>query len=1114
MKPTFLTNNEDSTVARDLAAHIDWACSTFRNPQHVAIATAYFNPEGFRLLAQPLNRVIGEGGSVRLLLGAEAVPAHRPPARTEIPKIIDEATMLSQERLAFTIDAGRDAQQLVEWLQNPAVEVRRLTDQFLHGKAYLVTADPAGGSDADRLSAVVGSSNFTFSGLSRNLELNLGAYDPETVSKVDDWFNSIWQRAEDYKDRLIELFSARQKEYEPYDIYLRMLLEHYGDNPEEPVIDTRQGLTRFQVDGADRAARILDKWGGVLIADGVGLGKTFIAGELLRRTSIDRQKALVVAPRATIKTWTGFRRTQELDFDLVSYDELVDWEKSAADKKVYRDRNRYAMVVVDEAHAFRNDSTDRSEALHQLLAGYPRKKLVLLTATPVNNRLRDLEQLIGFFIADQAAFIAQGIPDSSKFFRQLEQSDPDSLTPEALFPILDEIAVRRTRAFVRRFYPDDTVIIDKKPVRVSFPEAKVAPLTYELAAPEFLAKLAHAVSGAVTDEEDDLDGGESPKLTMARYTPSRYLLSKAEDQRQRELQEGNISGLLLSGLLKRFESSIVAFERTCEKMVANHQAFLTALEAGKVLSGTDLSKFRQAIDEGEDPTGVVEEREGEDVALYDQARLAADAASDMLILKELAREAAELRLKSDPKCDRLVARLREIHAAARNDDEKKVIIFSSFTDTARYIHEQLVERAKSDVTFPYAQERIAQVSGSDTRDEASSIIESFAPISTEAVLVSETDPEELAQKRAGGVDVLVATDVLAEGVNLQQACRLINIDLPWNPMRIVQRHGRVSRIGSPHKTVFLDCFFPDRDLENMLALESRLRGKIAQANAAVGVEETPLPGVRGQGNVFHDPVDTDADAVLSLSRGSADVIEQAERSVGGTSGEEFRRELIQQADRMRDVKRLPEGIGSGFASKAGDGPVYLFCARIHGETRFAEARCGDVTSTSVLEVLHKARPAGGELELRHLPEVTSSGAYAAWESARARLLAEWEPLTDAQTFRPTVPRVLRTAAAHVRANPNAFEGGEHEAEKLAERLEGAYTRRFRQRFLMLAKEDLEPEVRERSKKEPGITEPEVRAQRIRKLADELDLKPYMHPDPRPYASEDDIQLIAWLAVGP
>lgn len=1099
MKPTFLTNSDGATVAHDLAAHIDWACSTFRNPQHVAIATAYFNPEGFRLLSQPLNRVINEGGSVRLLLGAEAVPAHRPPARSEIPKIIDEATMTSQDRLAFTIDAGRDAERLVEWLQNPAVEVRRLTDQFLHGKAYLVTADPAGGSDADRLSAVIGSSNFTFSGLSRNLELNLGAYDPETVGKVDDWFNSIWQRAEEYKDRLVELFSARQKEYEPYDIYLRMLLEHYGDNPEEAALGPRSGLTRFQVDGADRAARILDRWGGVLIADGVGLGKTFIAGELLRRTAIDRQKALVVAPRATIKTWKGFRRAQKLDFDLISYNELVDWDKTVVNKKVYRDRNQYAMVVVDEAHAFRNDSTDRSEALHQLLAGYPRKKLVLLTATPVNNRLRDLEQLIGFFVADQAAFVAQGIPDSSKFFRQLEQSDPDSLTPEALFPILDEIAVRRTRAFVRRFYPDDTVVIDGERVLVSFPEAKVAPLTYELAAPEFLAKLARAVSGSAPDEEDGVGGDESPTLTMARYTPSRYLLSKAENQKQRDLQEGNISGLLLSGLLKRFESSIVAFEKTCGKMVANQQAFLTALEAGKVLSGTDLSKFRQAIDEGEDPTGVVEERDGEDASLYDRARLATDAASDMNILKELAHEAAELRAQSDPKLDRLVARLREIHDAARNDDEKKVIIFSSFTDTARYIHERLAERAKTDVTFPYAQERIAQVSGSDTRDEASAIIESFAPISTEAVLVSETSPEELARKRAGGVDILVATDVLAEGVNLQQACRLINIDLPWNPMRIVQRHGRVSRIGSPHKTVFLDCFFPDRDLEKMLALESRLRGKIAQANAAVGVEETPLPGVRGRGNVFHDPVNGDAEAVLSLSRGSTDLIEQAERSVAGTSGEEFRRELIQQADRIKDVNRLPEGIGSGFAALDGEEPAYLFCARVHGETRFAAVSRQEVSSTAVLEVLHAARPAKAELELRHLPEETQAGAYAAWESVRDRLLAEWEPLTDAQNLRPRVPRVMIAATAHVRANPDAFPGGAHEAELLAERLQGAYTYRFQRRFRMLEKEDLEPDER---------------AQRIKGLADELDLKPYVSPDPRPPASEEDVQLVAWLAVGP
>lgn len=1087
-KPTFLTNDDISTVAGSLSRHLDWALDVYGGPIDVAIATAYFNPAGFRLLAPQLERAVQAGGTVRLLLGAEAVPAHRPPSKQEIPGLIDAAAMTSRDRLGFTVEAGSDARSFTRWLGQPGVEARRLTTDFLHGKAYLVTSH--------NTSAVVGSSNLTFAGLSRNLELNLGAYDPDTVGRVTEWFDRVWQQSDDYKEQLCELFGDRFVEYEPYDVYLRMLLQRYRLDLTAPPQPESSQLTHFQLDGADRAEQILERWGGVLIADGVGLGKTFVAGELLRRAEEERrQRTLVVAPRAVLDSWEKFRRNQNYRFDLISFDQLVDWEGSADSNRVLRDRNRYSMVVVDEAHAFRNDNTLRSEALHQLLAGRPRKQLVLLTATPVNNRLRDLEQLLSFFVPTRSAFVEQGIPNTSEFFRALEKQNPDSLSPEALFPILDEVAVRRTRAFVRKFYPNDTITVDGQQVPVSFPDAQVNPLVYELNAPEFFAQLDHAVSCSI-DCDNPAHSCLWPTFTMARYTPSRFALSTVG--RDRLLQEGNIAGLLLSGLLKRFESSIVAFAHTCHNMAETHRAFLSALDAGRVLAGGDLNRFRhvidQLLDEGADPAGYLGDDQGEPVDGYDVAALREAVAADRELLERFAVWAGELKEARDSKVERLLERLHEIDALANDDDERKVLVFSAFSDTVDYLFDA-ISNHQCETGCPYQGGRVAAVSGSDNRETIADATGKFAPISTERVERSCTDR----QLRRGEVDLLIATDVLAEGVNLQQARHLINIDLPWNPMRIVQRHGRVSRIGSPHRTVILDCFFPDADLEALLSLEDRLRRKIAQANAGVGVEEAPLPGADAAGHVFNTGL-SDAGEIIELAKGSSQLIERSERGPAGTSGEEFRRELVRvlidsDEERAR-IERLPSAVGSGRYAPVAE-TTYLFCATVAGRERYAAVRGGSVVSTDTLEVLHAARCSEGDD--RVLTDEDQQGAYPAWETARDEILRQWYPLTDSKTVEPRIPKVMRDAAALVRGNPHVLPGGRQQVASLTDRIEGAYSTRIEKRFRELTRQELTPEEHVR---------------RIAELADELDLQPYRAQQPLPMVEPADVELVAWLVLSP
>ena len=335
MKPEFVDNRE-ITLAEALGAHLDWLHETYAKPVEVSIATGYFNPEGFALIADRLERL----ARVRLLLGAEPIPppakplrmpGDPPPPRFEA-RLVAEALQLNakglerdRNLLEFHPDTDKAIRHLLDFLASGKIEVRRYEKAFLHGKAYLFDSEEG---------VIAGSSNFTAAGLIRNLELNLGRYDPTPVRKVKEWFDSLWAEAVPYD--LAALYEARYEPYQPYLIYLRVLWERYKDELEaEAKGATRIPLTTFQNDGIFRAQRILEKFNGVLIADGVGLGKTFIGGELIRQTVEERrQRALLIAPAALRDgTWARFNDHFQLYLEVVSYEQLAN---DAQDRKSTR----------------------------------------------------------------------------------------------------------------------------------------------------------------------------------------------------------------------------------------------------------------------------------------------------------------------------------------------------------------------------------------------------------------------------------------------------------------------------------------------------------------------------------------------------------------------------------------------------------------------------------------------------------------------------------------------------------------------------------------------------------------------------------------------------------
>jgi len=403
---------------------------------------------------------------VRLLLGAEPTPPPARPARKigeslarfdarvvhEAIRANDAGLLRDRNLLEFAPATEAAIRRLLALLESGTVEVRRYEKGFLHGKAFIF---------ADDEGVISGSSNFTAAGLTANLELNLGRYDPTPVRQVKRWFDELWEEAQPFD--LAAIYQQRYEEYPPYLIYLRVLWELYGrELEEEQGLEPFIHLTTFQSDGLWRARRILGEFNGVLFADGVGLGKTFVAGELIREAVQDRrQRVLLIAPAALRDgMWMRFTDEHQIHVEAYSFEQLLNDRQLGGNESYLKHQpNEYAMVVVDEAHVFRNPDTRRAQALRRLLLGKPPKQLVLLTATPVNNSLWDLYYLLTLFIGHDAMFAERGIRSLKDRFSEASQENPDDLRPDLLFDVLDAVTVRRTRHFVRRYYPYDRIRI-------------------------------------------------------------------------------------------------------------------------------------------------------------------------------------------------------------------------------------------------------------------------------------------------------------------------------------------------------------------------------------------------------------------------------------------------------------------------------------------------------------------------------------------------------------------------------------------------------------------------------------------------------------------------------
>ncbi len=1116
--PDFIDNLDGNTLAAAVASILaegapgpDGLREASPPPGRLDIATAFFSPAGFSAIAPALETV----ERIRLLLGAEPYGDVRPPQRRlgETPPQFerrllrerltefDDGLREERDRVPFTREGRAGLRRLIDTAREGRMEVRRYERAFLHAKAYIFKPplDGLAGDAALGAGVIAGSSNLTRAGVLHNLELNLGAFDPPRIARANAWYQRLWEEAEPYEfaDILEEVFLPRT----PFDVFLKVLDRLYsGEIEEEAKADEGLPLTNFQKHGAARALRLIRESGGAIVADEVGLGKTFIAGEILSLYHGRRQRCLLICPaQLRDTTWRKFRSRFFLNnVECVSYEQLaIDRQIGLAEEGHLRDvldrpLEEYQLVVVDEAHNYRNrDTPTRAQVLRRLLYGQPRD-LLLLTATPVNNTLWDLYNLLLYYIRQDSFLADRGILSIRERFASAAREDPSALSPDVLFPIIDATTVKRTRQFVKKHYGGDMIRLpDGSEAVIVFPSPVAKSVRYPLTDP--MPALFEQLERAINP-----DGAPPEALSFARYDVDRYLIGPGSEEERHEIEARAAAtmGLLRSGLLKRFESSAHAFLRTISKLIREHERFLMLLEQGWVVSTAFLKEIAGAADDELEDL-LAQSDTTRPAALFRVDALRAAVSADLALLHELRRSLSLVTPDRDPKLRKIIEELEaiaaEAEAEAHDDDDarqrRKVLIFSFFADTVRYLREELGREIAARPALAAYRDRIVAVAGSVDVEEAEigrqRAVAGFAPISMEA-----TEPEDL-------FDVLISTDVLAEGVNLQQCRHIINYDVPWNPMRLVQRHGRVDRIGSPHSKVFLRTVFPAERLDQLLKLEEKIIAKIAMAAASVGVVSPVEGGAVGR-QVFAET----REEIEKLLAEDAGLFERGGSAGAGQTGEEYRQTLRKALlDDPRRIARLPSGVGSGM--KRGPARGMFFCAAIGERTylRFVHAEPG----WKPVEEAGLVREVGTCLRLiecedatpRHLDPAAEAAVFDFWAIARADVHASWMAETDPANLQPRVRPLNQRVADFIRAHAQNDADAKATREAL-DILEAPWPRReeilLRQWFDDNEKTDTD------------------RALDLVRQIRGTGLRPFVQPPLLPPIEPDQIEIVAWLAL--
>jgi len=924
----YVIDNQNQKLADILNALME-----ARQGHSLDVASAYFNIGAYRLLQDGLKNL----RSFRLLLGFE------PGSASDVGLKRNLRRDLEQE--AYSEETLRLIEDLIAYLRQPHVAVRLFERGFLHAKCYLFYGDKGGQLPLfERLLpmiGIVGSSNFTAPGLSTNKELNLAHKTLLDTEEVDDrqaraaaerlmdehastritdtnrrllksevgaraildlveWYERQWADSRDFKEELVELLDTSkfgEYAYTPYEIYLKAIYTYFkGELEGSEIAGTRSAveLSEFQEDAVKKARRILAKYDGVLIGDSVGMGKTWIGKKLLEDYAYhQRMKALVICPASLREMWQRELASATIAARVLSQ-ELLGQSNDRLDLNEYGDVD---VILIDESHNFRNRNAQRYQNLETIISARQgrgrsggRKKLILLTATPINNNIFDLYNQIALFTQNNRSYFAgAGIGDLYRYFHSARQALRDDQAGVALFNLLEEVVIRRTRPFIRQAYPNAT--IKGKPVH--WPERRLYTVHYNLE---------ETYEGLY---EDIVTAIES--LHLAQYNLEAY---KKTGLARDEFEQGRgeaLVGIFKTRYLKRLESSVDAFRISVRRALAFTKTFEEYLLGGKLLDSRSFQKalaFLTEEDEEDDatPASVAEDLEENvqarefleglpeiDTSLYDLRALHHALQDDVDHLTDIWYRIQNIRPDQD---DKLLALKNLLAGELRG---KKVLVFTYYKDTARYLYRQLGQENGRTWRASIGNPHIRRMDSGADPAERSRLVQAFAPRANNKPELAGTENE---------VDILISTDVLSEGQNLQDCGIVLNYDLHWNPTRMVQRAGRVDRIGSEFEEISIFNMFPEEGLERLLGLVESLSRKITQIDATGFLDASVL------GEMVHP---RNFNTLRRIEEQDNRVVEEQEQFIELASSEFLLQQLrnLLSAGAKEKLESLPDGIHSG-----------------------------------------------------------------------------------------------------------------------------------------------------------------------------------------------------------
>ena len=847
----------------------------------LSFVSAYFTIYAYDKLKDQLNRI----DHLNFLFGEPRFVKNLDPDLTD-----KKAFRIEDEKLALSNRLQQKclAKECSDWIKTK-VDIKSIKQaNLLHGKMYHI-------DDVGRKKALVGSSNFTVSGLgygaNPNIELNLEVADDRDRDELKQWFDEIWDNdelVEEVKGDVLTYLAQLYDNHPPQFIYFKTLFHLFYHK----ILEQDQGglfdetshikdtkiwnmLFDFQRKGVISAINKIEAHNGCIIADSVGLGKTFEALAVIKYFELRKSNVLVLCPKKLRENWTNYLATSDMNpliedrfrFTVLSHTDL------SRDSGIVGNENlatiawdRFDLVVIDESHNFRNNSKGKKDAdgnvirksryerlMEDVIRGREqsdiRTKVLMLSATPVNNNLTDLRNQLSFVTGgDDAAFcdslgirsLGDTLVAAQRTFTTWAHQGKDrnvmklqEKLDSAFFRLLDALTIARSRKQIQRFYAKDMLTIGEFPGRKAlsvYPKIDLSGkfMTY-----------------------DQLNE-EIQNYQLSLFKPSVYVQDEYKDIYEtdeiknfsQEKREGFLIGMMKVNFLKRLESSVHSFatsmSRTIEKIEAL-QAKIKAFQSLPDETVIDLDELHPK--DGEDEETEDAWQVGKKVPYLLKHMKCSEwleaLEKDRLQLEKLYLAATEVTVERDEKLSMLKQIIEQKVRRPNTDKEgalnRKILIFTAFADTAAYLYKAIHVWARDELKA-----NIALVTGGGENhttfgnSDYTTILTNFSPCSKQRAKMNSM------AKLVDEIDILIATDCISEGQNLQDCDTLVNYDIHWNPVRIIQRFGRIDRIGSRNPMVYLVNFWPTKDLDNYISLKDRVEARMALVDMTATADDNLL----------------------------------------------------------------------------------------------------------------------------------------------------------------------------------------------------------------------------------------------------------------------------------